>query len=519
MALFSGEKPYSCGYCQKKFKTSSDFRRHERTHTQERNYKCTECGKTFIQGYHLKQHLKIHADLWLFHCDLCGKRFRTKASLQHHTKGHAGVKDHKCEKCNSAFTTKRYLNDHYIATHTNTKPYKCDVCQKSFNHISNMKRHKRMHSDEYRYKCKFCDRGFKYINSLQYHEGIHTGEKKICDKCGFTCRSISTMKAHRCGESPSPVKKTKQHQSNKLDDNLEDDEFEDEELELADGEFEEDIEAEEADQEYSETEGSPVASENTSGEVEIVDVQEESESDESARKPRAAARKSGLMHTPRKSKQRAMKKLESIAEDLNEKPSSGLRIKLSGLDQGPKEKTTAKNKKSSQKPKEVRKVQSPATEDKHEVNKSEAFNKNPETNGELKEIVETLAEKSKTDHLEVTVAKCNGSDNVGTAYKMESRNQEWSENKNSVTEHAVESNKELNSTEALSPKGPSLMEDISVMQEAYGSLATTQSTLTNTMAKSNASTMPNGFLGSGFEDLERCMPIIAQVYSVQGANR
>ena len=53
--MTAGEKPYTCEFCGMRFKTSSDYLRHKRSHTNERNYECELCGKKFIQGWHLKQ--------------------------------------------------------------------------------------------------------------------------------------------------------------------------------------------------------------------------------------------------------------------------------------------------------------------------------------------------------------------------------------------------------------------------------------------------------------------------------
>ena len=66
-------------------------------------------------------------------------------------------------------------------------------------------------------------------------------------------------------------------------------------------------------------------------------------------------------------------------------------------------------------------------------------------------------------------------------------------------------------------KDNSLMEDVSIMQEAYGGLSSTSvsSLVTNGGTLYVANELPNGVLSSGLEDLERCMPVIAQVYSVR----
>lgn len=55
LSYCSGERPYKCTYCDKKFSQKQDLDAHIRRHTGER-FKCELCGDGFIQLYHLTQH-------------------------------------------------------------------------------------------------------------------------------------------------------------------------------------------------------------------------------------------------------------------------------------------------------------------------------------------------------------------------------------------------------------------------------------------------------------------------------
>lgn len=58
----TGEKPYSCGLCDQKFRQVSSLRKHELSvHKQGvKKYVCKTCDKPFASIYHLRIHENIH---------------------------------------------------------------------------------------------------------------------------------------------------------------------------------------------------------------------------------------------------------------------------------------------------------------------------------------------------------------------------------------------------------------------------------------------------------------------------
>jgi uncharacterized Zn-finger protein len=58
----TGERPYPCFDCDKRFITSSELKVHQRIHTGEKPFYCYDCGKSYYQLKQLKEHMKFNPD-------------------------------------------------------------------------------------------------------------------------------------------------------------------------------------------------------------------------------------------------------------------------------------------------------------------------------------------------------------------------------------------------------------------------------------------------------------------------
>ena len=60
MRRHTGEKPFTCKECDKKFADKSDLKKHLNVHTGEKNFTCKVCNKSVKSLNSWKIHSRIH---------------------------------------------------------------------------------------------------------------------------------------------------------------------------------------------------------------------------------------------------------------------------------------------------------------------------------------------------------------------------------------------------------------------------------------------------------------------------
>ena len=171
--MHSGEKPFECSVCGKRFSDAGHLTVHSRIHSGDKPYKCSVCVKSFSRSCDLRRHERyIHSNVRPHLCSYCGKPFKTVTEVAQHVQVHTGAKPYSCRHCSECFGRHLQLTTHLLKSHDEGTWFTCYICQKKFSLNGSLKQHMQRHGVK-PYVCDECPMRFYTAGELKLHQPVH----------------------------------------------------------------------------------------------------------------------------------------------------------------------------------------------------------------------------------------------------------------------------------------------------------------------------------------------------------
>ncbi|XP_060931232.1 zinc finger protein 64 [Limanda limanda] len=193
----TGEKPFECELCHKRFSRRDKLNMHSRLHTGEKPHKCKHCPYAAADSSSLKKHLRIHYDERPFKCQICPYASRNSSQLTVHLRSHTGDAPFQCQLCDAKFKINSDLKRH-VRIHSGEKPFKCEFCDYRCAMKGNLKSHMQIkHGTENSFRCELCDFTCANKTALRQHLREHQPLQPMqCATCTYSCSSKGALKVH-----------------------------------------------------------------------------------------------------------------------------------------------------------------------------------------------------------------------------------------------------------------------------------------------------------------------------------
>lgn len=126
LKLHSGEKPFSCKDCKRKFSTLRGLKSHLVSCLKPENQKlkfspkifgCKICKKKFVSKVNLTLHSKSHNNQYIYNCQTCGKGFNRNNNFKVHLRTHTEEKPFGCTLCTKKYCSNQSLQIHILTEH------------------------------------------------------------------------------------------------------------------------------------------------------------------------------------------------------------------------------------------------------------------------------------------------------------------------------------------------------------------------------------------------------------------
>ena len=181
---------HQCSYCGYNAKCLSQLKRHLVKHTGEKPFSCKKCNRRFSRSDHVKVHMLIHTKNEPFKCSICSKEFTSQSAVNNHQTDKHGAQSTACKK------KVHSLSEHQQKTCDTERPYTCDHCQNVYKTTKSLRQH--ITTKHCCYKCAYCPHTYVNDEKLLVHSLTKHGREQPTFECGICNEKFTSCDSLTC---------------------------------------------------------------------------------------------------------------------------------------------------------------------------------------------------------------------------------------------------------------------------------------------------------------------------------